>query len=146
MRKVTAVATAFAVLFGGCAHLYDPPVMSPTDGNQYAGDLAECRDHAERRHPTLELAIETLIQALITAAAAASVAWSGSQGNGDTAEAAALVGAGLGLAAGTQGGWTRQRAAVDQCMRDRGYTVRRASAPSGDTPSSLMSLMPRVRR
>lgn len=123
MKKIAAVVTALTL--AGCATGYRPvidPASSRAPQGYYESDLAYCQNLADQVPTANEAASNGLAGAALGAIAGGIAgSFSGDFGKGLAA------GAGIGAAAGVaRGGLTAEeekRRVIDNCMRNRGYSV-----------------------
>ncbi|WP_147385668.1 hypothetical protein [Oleomonas cavernae] len=123
MKKAVAVLMTFAM--AGCASGYRPvidPQTSKAPPGYYDRDIAYCQNLADQVPTGNEMASNALGGAALGAIAGGIIgSFSGNFGSGLAA------GAGLGAAGGAARGGVsaeaEKRRVIDNCMRNRGYSV-----------------------
>ena len=124
MKRFLALAAAMATL-AGCAQSYQPVV--DTRGNdtaRYQQDLYECRQYAEQVSPVQDAAVGGLGGAAAGAALGAITgALVGGVSAGQGAAVGAATGGAVGIGAGAYTGVNEQQRIIDNCLRNRGYSV-----------------------
>jgi uncharacterized protein YcfJ len=124
MKRFLALATAMATLVG-CAQSYQPVVDTKGhDTARYQQDLYECRQYAEQTSPVQDAAVGGLGGAAAGAALGAITgALVGGVSAGSGAALGAATGGALGVGAGAYSGVNEQQRIIDNCLRNRGYSV-----------------------
>ncbi|MCW0180321.1 hypothetical protein [Zavarzinia sp.] len=124
MNKTVAVLAA-ALALSACASGYRPvvdPSMSKAPPGYYEHDLAYCQNLADQVPTGNEAASNALGGAALGAIAGGVIgSFSGDFGKGLAAGAG--IGAATGAARGTVNAEEEKRRVIDNCMRNRGYSV-----------------------
>jgi outer membrane lipoprotein SlyB len=118
-----SIAILLGLCLAACAQSYEPIIdMKGVDQAKYQQDLSECRAYAERVSPVGQAATSGGLGALLGAALGAIVgAFSGDAGTG--AALGGSVGAVGGAASGAGAGVSEQKQVINNCLRNRGYSV-----------------------
>ena len=124
MKRFVTLAVAMATL-AGCAQTYQPVVDTKgTDSARYQQDLYECRQYAEQVSPAGTAAVSGLGGAAAGAALGAITgALVGGVGAGEAAAVGAATGGAVGVGAGAYSGVKDQEQIINNCLRNRGYSV-----------------------
>lgn len=125
LLKKTVAVVAAALALSACASGYRPvvdPSMSKAPPGYYEHDLAYCQNLADQVPTGNEAASNALGGAALGAIAGGVIgSFSGDFGKGLAAGAG--IGAATGAARGTVNAEEEKRRVIDNCMRNRGYSV-----------------------
>jgi outer membrane lipoprotein SlyB len=124
MKRLVTLAVAMATL-AGCAQTYQPVVDTKgQDSARYQQDLYECRQYAEQVSPAGKAAVSGLGGAAAGAALGAITgALVGGVSAGEGAAVGAATGGAVGVGAGAYSGVKDQEQIINNCLRNRGYSV-----------------------
>jgi uncharacterized protein YcfJ len=124
MKRFLTLAVAMTTL-AGCAQSYQPVVDTKgQDSARYQQDLYECRQYAEQVSPVQDAAVGGLGGAAAGAALGAITgALVGGVSAGSGAAVGAATGGAVGIGAGAYSGVKEQEKIINNCLRNRGYSV-----------------------